>query len=779
MAQPFVISMRIDGDSTSAVTATKAETTAVQELGAAADAARVQVVALNGGSSQSATAAQTASQGHNQIARALDDLRAKFNPLHAATRQYQANTAEIEKAHKLGAISANEMTAALARERAAYDQLNAAASKTPGGLKAANSTATSGSFNTANVAAQFQDIAVTSAMGMNPLQIALQQGTQISAAFGNQGAAGAVKLLGSAFLSVISPVSLLTIAAVALGSTAIQSFMGMIGSAKSATQSLEEHKHWLDLNLVGYESVKTAAGKAADEAQRLPRGALSSNLGAGYAQAQEAFIAKLKETEAAQARVNERVEELKFFQQSLQGGEELYGPIVKATEDINKFGLSAGSSTAQIADFITNVTTLNNSVKDEGIKTKTTELVALGSEVLEAKAKVESFSAALANLANTAPITIAINARTDAAFDAIQQLKNQAPDNRSSREKARDTYNTAIGAAPDGIIRQAAEVEYKKTLAALDVQDEQKAADRASRASVREAKKVSEYDQAIKAIRERIGAQEVEANVIGLSAYASEKARQQFELENAARKDGIGLTAARVAQIDREASAYAQVTAALSRQQGAYDAMARAGESSIDTVVDAFASGEKSIGDILNSIIGDWRNMIIELTIKNPLKNAFLGQNNPTGSDVGGWFGSIFSTLFGGGRVAAGASALKLGAQSAIPHYAVGTNSHPGGLARINEEGGEIVDLPNGTRVYPTDLSRMMAQAGNSSGASSNLAVNVYTPAGMKTETQESTDSNGGRRVDVMIEEATAKAINRPGSPARSAIGSVGQLVRR
>lgn len=75
---------------------------------------------------------------------------------------------------------------------------------------------------TANLAAQFQDIGVTSAMGMNPLQIALQQGTQISAVFGSMGAAEAVKSLGQAFMSIISPVALATIAIVALLAAGLQ-----------------------------------------------------------------------------------------------------------------------------------------------------------------------------------------------------------------------------------------------------------------------------------------------------------------------------------------------------------------------------------------------------------------------------------------------------------------------------------------------------------------------------------------------------------------------------
>jgi len=79
-------------------------------------------------------------------------------------------------------------------------------------------------FNVGNIAAQFQDIGVTAAMMQNPLQIALQQGTQLSAVFASSGGGlGAVlKQLGAAFAQVLSPISLLTIGLVAAVAAGLQ-----------------------------------------------------------------------------------------------------------------------------------------------------------------------------------------------------------------------------------------------------------------------------------------------------------------------------------------------------------------------------------------------------------------------------------------------------------------------------------------------------------------------------------------------------------------------------
>ena len=73
-------------------------------------------------------------------------------------------------------------------------------------------------FNTANIAAQFQDIGVTAAMGMNPLLIALQQGTQLSAILNSM--TSPLQGLKIALTQIINPLSLMSIgltAAVAAG----------------------------------------------------------------------------------------------------------------------------------------------------------------------------------------------------------------------------------------------------------------------------------------------------------------------------------------------------------------------------------------------------------------------------------------------------------------------------------------------------------------------------------------------------------------------------------
>jgi|GEM_PF-5065816 len=76
--------------------------------------------------------------------------------------------------------------------------------------------------NPANIAAQLNDVGVTAAMGMSPLMIALQQGTQLTQAFAGQTVKQSIVGLGAAFAGIVNPVGLLTIGLVAGAAALIQ-----------------------------------------------------------------------------------------------------------------------------------------------------------------------------------------------------------------------------------------------------------------------------------------------------------------------------------------------------------------------------------------------------------------------------------------------------------------------------------------------------------------------------------------------------------------------------
>lgn len=80
-----------------------------------------------------------------------------------------------------------------------------------------------------------------------------------------------------------------------------------------------------------------------------------------------------------------------------------------------------------------------------------------------------------------------------------------------------------------------------------------------------------------------------------------------------------------------------------------------------------------------------------------------------------------------------------LGKALKIPGYADGTNSAPGGLALVGERGPELVNLPRGAQVIPTN--RLMAMQNSKvnavgGGGPTNVTVNVTVPAGVDLATR-------------------------------------------
>jgi hypothetical protein len=148
-------------------------------------------------------------QSADRVTQSLAKLRASLDPIAkaqlAAEQQMTRSMAVIDRAVRMGVTTQEEAAGLISRIRQkqiaeidAVRQAQLRANAVP--LKAANQN-----FNSANIAAQFQDIAVTAAAGMSPLQIALQQGTQLSQVFGETGAAGSVAALRGALVSLVSP----------------------------------------------------------------------------------------------------------------------------------------------------------------------------------------------------------------------------------------------------------------------------------------------------------------------------------------------------------------------------------------------------------------------------------------------------------------------------------------------------------------------------------------------------------------------------------------------
>ncbi len=89
-------------------------------------------------------------------------------------------------------------------------------------------------------------------------------------------------------------------------------------------------------------------------------------------------------------------------------------------------------------------------------------------------------------------------------------------------------------------------------------------------------------------------------------------------------------------------------------------------------------------------------------------KTAVSGFFSWIGEGLAWLNGAIESTPIIGG-IYKGVKSIGGAVLGALSGHALGTPYFSGGLTRINERGGEIVDLPSGTRIIPHDVSRRMA----------------------------------------------------------------------
>lgn len=80
---------------------------------------------------------------------------------------------------------------------------------------------------------------------------------------------------------------------------------------------------------------------------------------------------------------------------------------------------------------------------------------------------------------------------------------------------------------------------------------------------------------------------------------------------------------------------------------------------------------------------------------------------------------------------------------SGVAHNATGTTSFRGGWTEINERGGELIELPNKSRIYPhaTTVQLLQKELANL-GSSPNITVNAPAPVSQSGSTSVSISGN-------------------------------------
>ena len=246
-----------------------------------------------------------------------------------------------------------------------------------------------------------------------------------------------------------------------------------------------------------------------------------------------------------------------------------------------------------------------------------------------------------------------------------------------------------------------------------------------------------------------------QTDAYGQKASAVSRAAKEQEIANKLAADGITLSKAQQDQLNSYLDDFERQTE-LQKKQSAEQkraeeqdknrrrAMDELGASFKSAFEDAIVEGEK-FGDVLSALFKDIERLLLRKSITEPLVNAIAGSG--AGS---GFLSGIGDFLFGGG----------------VPSHATGIDYVPRDMmARIHK----------GEAVVPASEAKAMRAGGGG-----DVVVNITNNAGAAVSSS-TRQTSSGTELNVMIDQAVADNIARPGSKTNQALAAQSgrSLVRR
>ncbi len=591
MADPLRISARIDIDPSKAKQGAAEGAKAVTSIGTAADQAAEQLEKLN----RAAGEGLRTPLGGSGTGAELDRLRAKYNPLYSVIMQYKQAQLEIRGAHAAGALSADEMTAALDRNRrstlANIDAIkgrNKAIADTP-----ANNN--NQRFQTANLAYQAQDI-VTTAAFMPWQNVMFQQGPQVAGIMGSMEnkAVG----LRDALMSLVSPWSLISMAAVGATAFAIQYFTSAGESAKSADEVLKGHAETV-------RSLKERYGEAASGLREYVNEGVSGSLVDIRDRLQDA---RDLITEAATARSSYspmitpfvKDTDTAVVRQWRQAFIDLRDSIRGGEPDILRFrdAMARIAANNEVPEGLRTLAKEMRDFRDEGvvetaraIPGMVQQIDLIGGKAQNQVAAVQDLNKALRELASIAMPALS---DTDSALAAYRKAvaSAQGSEDRASARAAYDAALTRISNQNPTVINSDGN-QTKVPLPGtkpITLGDRDRAAERSATSTA------NAYRDLIKSADDRVAQMKLEAELAGQTGVASDALRFKLDLLQQSEEKGRSLSAAKVEAINSRVEAfkkYAEAAASAKLKADLLFEREQLGRSAIDQQI---AGGLRSSG---------------------------------------------------------------------------------------------------------------------------------------------------------------------------------------
>ncbi|WP_172373805.1 phage tail length tape measure family protein [Mesorhizobium sp. NZP2234] len=717
--------------------------------------------------------------------RELESLRAKYSPLFAAQQTYLNNLKNIKMAQAIGAISGDEMSAAIAREKAAFTGNVIAINTHDAAMQKVRSTAKLTANQMLNLSRQGNDVITMFALGAPPMQIFASQAGQIYDALeqGPNGVKGSLKAIGESALGLVTkfPLATAAIAAAGVAFLAYQAYGG--SSLKTLDEILKNHEENIKRLGDAYDVVATKQHKYASDTANTVNALNEKNvqdlknllgaqvkevfdsiyktIGAGGGNQGPLSKTLISTFEPFQAAIEKLAEgtrngtpDIKAFRDEVTNVAKTDPSNLNAARDTLLAITAEATKTADalpivsaaVSGTIDVVDQFNRALANVDSKPVQDELQALFDKALAGREPIEGILIELAKLEQANPSfagilsgfqgILAAAANTAAALDNLgsHYFANQGtPTN--GRQKLPVGLLPDTAPTPDfAPNREDLGHEYDKAVEAA-----QRKADAAARRANRPQQKTSDdrFAEDIQAIKDRTAALNEEISTLGLSFEEQTKRKTSLDLEQEAlkqvreeaRKKGdadwqsVQLSPQQVQAINDVSAAYAKQAEELRKAQEMYDLQRDVLKGAFDDMRSALDDGKLSWQDFGNIAMNALDKIIDK--IENDLIDAIMQANSAGGGGSGGILGGLFSLLgLGGGssfNPTSGGFAQMLG----IPGYANGTDNHPGGLAVVGEKGPELLNLPRGSQVIPK-MPMILAPANqNSAGYNDNRQITI------------------------------------------------------
>lgn len=545
----------------------------------------------------------------------------------------------------------NKLSSAADRAENANDNLSKSADKTANATKKAAKDAKDysdaikgSSFQTANLASQFNDIGVMLAAGQSPIQLALQQGTQISQVLSTMGSGTQVlKGLAAAFMSVVSPVSLVTVGIIAAGAALVQYVTGVGDDIKSADEVLKGHEALI-------REVRDAYGDAAVAVEQY----------AGKSKSLLEYDIRKKIDEYKQI-VNESAQSLYGTLQQVpastfEGATYTIGQVQAAMAKLQE---SIKSGNPDIRGFIDRLIEIEKqSGTPEQVRELIREIIETGRVSGDVQGKLASLTNIIGNLGDVAQGSAG---KIDAWSKAAEHLANIAVPALSATEQAQKDYDTMLASDNSMEGRIKAANAYNAALGRIRASQmpvpgqrpnlESIAPEKEKKATRTDAER--EADRQAKAISRVTENLQFELDTMGMSA-------QSLRLQNALRQANVDIYSAEGQKIS---DLVERVNAKEAATKAAAEADKQAKEAQ-EKFVRAMDNGLNMIGDTILSIADGSdkasdavKRLAVELALA-AAQAALFGSGPLAGLFGGGSFGGGFKSTQLSGALASGSIGL-------------------------------------------------------------------------------------------------------------------------